>query len=63
MKEVATLGNAEKIKVVYPKAKEELFDFLNRCKLKGFEVMLCPRCSAISDKKASKDVDSVRHHK
>jgi hypothetical protein len=44
---------AEKIKVVYPQAKEELIDFLQRCKLNKIEVMLCPRCSAVFDKKAT----------
>ncbi|CAJ2668523.1 unnamed protein product [Trifolium pratense] len=33
----------EKMKVVYPGAKEELIDFLQRCKLNKSEVMLCPR--------------------
>jgi len=32
----------EKAKTAYPMAKEELVDFLNRCKLKNSEVMLCP---------------------
>ncbi|XP_045797576.1 uncharacterized protein LOC123891716 [Trifolium pratense] len=42
----------EKMKVVYPRAEEELIDFLQRCKLNKSEVMLCPRCSAVFDKKA-----------
>ncbi|MCH79898.1 hypothetical protein A2U01_0000659 [Trifolium medium] len=44
---------AEKIKVVYPRAEEELVDFLNSCKLNNTEVMLCPRCSAVCDKEAT----------
>ncbi|MCI68012.1 hypothetical protein A2U01_0089271, partial [Trifolium medium] len=44
---------AEKIKVVYPQAEEELIDFLNKCKLNNKEVMLCPRCSDVCDKEAT----------
>jgi len=47
----------EKIQVVFPKAKEDLIDFLNRCKIYGSPVMSCPRCSAIFDKKAMKNVE------
>ncbi|MCH81201.1 hypothetical protein A2U01_0001985 [Trifolium medium] len=43
----------KKIQEVYPKAEEELVDFLNRCKLNNSEVMLCPRCSAVCDKEAT----------
>lgn len=32
--EVNMLNYKEKVKMVYPKAEEELIDFLNRCKLK-----------------------------
>lgn len=34
------LDYAEKVKVVDPNAEEELINFLNHCKLKGYEVML-----------------------
>ncbi|PNX91295.1 hypothetical protein L195_g047425 [Trifolium pratense] len=47
----------EKMKVVYPGAKEELIDFLQRCKLNKSEVMLCPRCSAVFDKKATEGLN------
>ncbi|WJX34091.1 hypothetical protein P8452_22239 [Trifolium repens] len=43
----------EKMKVVYPRAEEDLIDFLNRCKLKNKGVMLCARCSAVCDKEAT----------
>jgi hypothetical protein len=43
----------EQMKVVYPQAKEDLVDFLNRCKLENKGVMLCPRCSAVFDKEAT----------
>jgi hypothetical protein len=50
----------EKIQVVFPKAEEDLIDFLNRCKISGSPVMLCPRCSAVYDKKATKNVEGFR---
>jgi hypothetical protein len=40
----------EKFKATYPTAEEEQIDFLNRCRLKNSEVMLCPRCSVVFDK-------------
>ncbi|WJX30008.1 hypothetical protein P8452_18592 [Trifolium repens] len=43
----------EKMKVVYPRAEEDLVDFLNRCKLENKGVMLCARCSAVCDKEAT----------
>jgi len=42
------------MKETYPTAKEELIDFLNQCKLKNSEVMLCPRYSVVFDKEATK---------
>jgi len=39
-------------------AIEELIDFLNRCRLKNFEVMLWPKCSYVFDKKATKSLES-----
>jgi len=44
----------EKLKATYPTFEEELINFLNRCKLKNSEVMLCPRCSDVFDKEATK---------
>jgi hypothetical protein len=44
----------EKLKTAYLTAEEELIDFLNRCKLKNSEVMLCPRYSVVFDKEATK---------
>ena len=46
----------EKMEVAYPKAEEDLIDFLNRCKISNTNVMLCPRCSAVFDKEAAKSV-------
>jgi len=37
------------MEVAYPKAEEDLIDFLNRCKISNTNAMLCPRCSAVFD--------------
>ncbi|KEH38130.1 hypothetical protein MTR_2g461810 [Medicago truncatula] len=47
----------EKLNTTYPTTEEELIDFLIRCKLKNSEVMLCPRCSVVFDKEASKGLE------
>src|SRR6266487_4786636 len=46
----------KKVQEVYPKAEEELVDFLTRCKLNNAEVMLCPRCSAVCDKETMNEI-------
>jgi len=51
---------AEKMTVVYPRAEEDLIDFLNRCKISNTNVMLCPRCSAIFNKEATKSVEGFQ---
>jgi hypothetical protein len=48
----------EKSKAAYPTTEEELIDFLNRCRLKNYEVMLCPRCSVVFEKEATKGLES-----
>jgi len=48
---------AEKMTVAYPRAEEDLIDFLNRCKISNTNVMLCPRCSVVFDKEAAKSVE------
>ena len=48
---------AEKMTAAYPKAEEDLIDFLNRCKISNTNAMLCPRCSAVFDKEAAKSVE------
>ena len=50
----------EKMQVVYPKAEEELIDFLNRCKIVSSVVMSCPRCSVVFDKEAAKSIEGFR---
>jgi len=49
----------EKAKAAYPMVEEELIDFLNRCRLKNSEVMLCPICSSVFDKEAIKSLENV----
>lgn len=60
VEEVCMVDYTEKIKVVYPTAKEELIDFLNQCKIKCSEVMLCHRCSAVFDKEATKGLKNIK---
>lgn len=47
------------VQQIYPKAKEELINFPNRCNIKGSEVMMCPCFSAIFKKEATKDFKKV----
>ena len=51
---------AEKIHVVFPKAEEDLIDFLNICKISGSPNMLYPRCNTVFDKEAAKKVEGFR---
>jgi len=51
---------AEKIEVAYPKAEEDLIDFLNKCKISNTNAMLCPRYSAMFDKEVAKSVEGFR---
>lgn len=59
---VNILDYSEKVKVVYHNAEEELINFLNHCKLKGYEVMLWPRCSVVFDKEATEDEKGIGPH-
>jgi len=52
----------KKMEVAYPKAEEDLIDFLNRCKISNTNAMLCPRCNAIFDKEAEKSVEGFLPH-
>jgi len=56
---VSELQCDEKAKTTYPMAKEELIGFLNQCRLKNSEVMLCPICSSVFDKEAIKSLENV----
>ena len=52
----------KKMEVAYPKAEEDLIDFLNRCTISNTNAMLCPRCSAVFDKEAAKFVKGFLPH-
>lgn len=47
-------------KVTFPQEEETLSDFLQRCQKKKSEVMLCPRCSVVFDKRAAQNLEGVR---
>ena len=55
-----TLRQEEVNKIAFPKEDENLADFLHRCQKKKSEVMLCPRCSSIFDKKAAEHIQVMR---
>ena len=46
-------------RLAYPKEDENLVEFIERCQKKRTEVMLCPRCSAIFDRKAATNLEAV----
>jgi len=52
----------KKMEVAYPKAEEDLIDFLNKCKILNKHAMLCPRCSAVFDKEGEKSVEGFLPH-
>lgn len=49
----------EQMEVVFPKAKKELIDFLNRCKLKDLEVILCPCYITFFVREAEKEMEKT----
>jgi hypothetical protein len=51
---------AEKMKVAYPKAEEDLIDFLNRCKITNTKTMLFPRHRAVFDKEVARSIEDFR---
>ena len=55
-----TLRQEEVNKTAFPKEDENLEDFLHRCQKKKSEVMLCPRCSSIFDKKAAEHIQVMQ---
>ncbi|KAI5432365.1 hypothetical protein KIW84_036198 [Lathyrus oleraceus] len=46
-------------RLAYPKEDESLVEFIERCQKMRTEVMLCPRCSAIFDRKAATNLEAV----
>lgn len=59
--EVVEPDYQKKMKVVFPKDKEELIDFLNQHKLKDSEVMHSPCCSAVFDKEATQELEKTNN--
>ena len=47
-------------KTAFPKENEDLAKFLHRCQKKKSEVMLCPRCSSIFDKKVEEHIQGMQ---
>lgn len=48
---------------VYPKENEDLMDFLYRCRDKGSQVSMCPRCSAVMDRQAAENYQKLQLQK
>ncbi|KAI5436338.1 hypothetical protein KIW84_022711 [Lathyrus oleraceus] len=46
-------------RMAYPKEEENLIEFIKRCQRMKTEVMLCPRSSAIFDRKAATNLEAV----
>ncbi|KAI5405430.1 hypothetical protein KIW84_052280 [Lathyrus oleraceus] len=46
-------------RLAYPKEEENLVEFIERCQKMRTEVMLCPCCSAIFDRKAATNLEAV----
>lgn len=51
----------EKIIMVYLKFEKELIKFLNRRKIKGSKVMLCPCYNAVFEIEATKSLKNIKH--
>src|ERR1044072_5714389 len=60
IKEVTKWEYDQNMEEVFPNAGEDLVDFLNRCKLEDTEMMLCPTCSAVFEKKAAKGFQELK---
>ncbi|KAI5433967.1 hypothetical protein KIW84_020992 [Lathyrus oleraceus] len=46
-------------RLAYPREEENLMEFIKRCQRMKTEVMLCPRCSAVFDRKATTNLEAV----
>ncbi|KAI5435506.1 hypothetical protein KIW84_022072 [Lathyrus oleraceus] len=46
-------------RLAYPREEENLMEFIKRCQRMKSEVMLCPRCSAVFDRKATTNLEAV----
>lgn len=49
VEEVTVTYYTENMKMVYLKDEKDLINFINRCKIKGSEVLICPCCCAVFD--------------
>lgn len=50
----------KQVRVAYPKSDESLVEFLHRFQKKKSEVMMCPGCSSVFDKKVAENIERVR---
>ncbi|XP_050910801.1 uncharacterized protein LOC127125988 isoform X3 [Lathyrus oleraceus] len=46
-------------RLAYPREEENLMEFIKRCQRMKTEVMLCPRCSAVFDRKAATNLEAA----
>lgn len=51
----------ELMKDVFPKPKEELDDFLNKCKLSNSKTMLCPNCNVVYDEITATKIELIKN--
>ena len=49
-----------KLADVYPRDDEDLLGFIYRCKSKGAQVGLCPRCSALTDRVTAENFQKLQ---
>lgn len=50
----------DQVKVAYPNEDGSLIGFLHRCQRNKSEVILCPRCSSVFEKKTIENIEKVR---
>ena len=53
-------GSENQIESVYPKAEEDLLDFLHCCRAKDLKVIIFPRCGEMFEKKNARKMESTR---
>lgn len=63
---VETTGGFDKrtedeLEVVYPQAGQDLTDFQEKCKVSRSKAVLCSRCNAVFDKKASEKFEDDKN--
>lgn len=60
VEEVSLLDYIEKMNMVYPKDEAVLIEFMNMSKIKGFKVIIYPRCSLLFYKEATKYLEKIK---